>query len=81
MDNDIAIKTENLTKAYRSFWRCKKILPDLKNFSVGKYFVDGINIPYKTVFMSFGYAVLYACFCLPISFVVFKRRLMKKEYN
>ena len=50
------------------------ILPDLRNFSVGKYFVDGINIPYKTVFMSFGYAVLYACFCLPISFVVFNRR-------
>lgn len=50
------------------------ILPDFKNFSVGKYFVDGINIPCKTVFMSFGYAVLYAFFCLPISFVVFKRR-------
>ncbi len=52
------------------------ILPDFKNFSVGKYFIDGINIPYKTVFMSFGYAVLYAFFCLPISFVVFKRREM-----
>jgi ABC-type transport system involved in multi-copper enzyme maturation permease subunit len=52
------------------------ILPDFKNFSVGKYFVDGINIPCKTVFMSFGYAVLYAFFCLPISFVVFKRREM-----
>ena len=57
------------------------ILPDLKDFSVGKYFVDGINIPYKTVFMSFGCAVLYAFFCLPISFVVFKRRLMKRDYN
>jgi len=52
------------------------ILPDFKNFSVGKYFIDGINIPYKTVFMSFGYAVLYTFFCLPISFVVFKRREM-----
>ena len=52
------------------------ILPDFKNFSVGKYFVDGINIPCKTVFMSFGYAVLYAFFCLPISLVVFKRREM-----
>jgi len=52
------------------------ILPDLRNFSVGKYFTDGINIPCKTVFMSFGYAVLYTFFCLPVSFVVFKRREM-----
>lgn len=52
------------------------ILPDLRNFGVGKYFMDGINIPCKTVFMSFGYAVLYTFFCLPISFVIFKRREM-----
>ena len=52
------------------------ILPDLRNFSVGKYFTDGINIPCKTVFMSFGYAALYTFFCLPVSFVVFKRREM-----
>jgi ABC-type transport system involved in multi-copper enzyme maturation permease subunit len=52
------------------------ILPDLRNFGVGKYFTDGINIPFKTVFMSFGYAVLYTFFCLPVSVVVFKRREM-----
>ena len=50
------------------------ILPDFRYFSVGKYFVDGINIPYKRIFMSFGYAVLYALVCLPISFLVFKRK-------
>ena len=50
------------------------ILPDFRYFSVGKYFVDGINIPYKRIFMSFGYAVLYALVCLPISFLVFQRK-------
>lgn len=50
------------------------ILPDFRYFSVGKYFVDGINIPCKRIFMSFGYAVLYALVCLPISFLVFKRK-------
>ncbi len=50
------------------------ILPDLRYFSVGKYFVDGINIPCKRVFMGFGYAALYAFVCLPISFLVFKRK-------
>jgi len=50
------------------------ILPDFRYFSVGKYFIDGINIPYKRIFMGFGYAVLYTLVCLPISFVVFKRK-------
>ncbi len=50
------------------------ILPDFRYFSVGKYFVDGINIPGKRIFMGFGYAVLYALVCLPISFIVFKRK-------
>jgi hypothetical protein len=50
------------------------ILPDFRYFSVGKYLVDGINIPCKRVFMGFGYAVLYALVCLPISFLVFKRK-------
>lgn len=50
------------------------ILPDFRYFSVGKYFVDGINIPCKRIFMGFGYAVLYALVCLPISFLVFKRK-------
>ncbi|MCP4253671.1 MAG: ABC transporter permease [Candidatus Scalindua sp.] len=50
------------------------ILPDFRYFSVGKYFVDGINIPCKRIFMCFGYAVLYALVCLPISFLVFKRK-------
>jgi ABC-type transport system involved in multi-copper enzyme maturation permease subunit len=50
------------------------ILPDFRYFSVGKYFVDGINIPCKRIFMGFGYAVLYALVCLPISFIVFKRK-------
>ena len=50
------------------------ILPDFRYFSVGNYLVDGINIPCKRIFMSFGYAVLYALACLPISFLVFKRK-------
>jgi len=50
------------------------ILPDFRYFSVGRYFIDGINIPCKKIFMGFGYAVLYTLFCLPISFVVFKRK-------
>ena len=50
------------------------ILPDFRYFSVGKYFVDGINIPCKRIFMGFGYAVLYALVCLPVSFLVFKRK-------
>ncbi len=50
------------------------ILPDFKYFSVGKYFIDGINIPCKKIFMGFGYAVLYTLVCLPISFIVFKRK-------
>jgi len=50
------------------------ILPDFRYFSVGKNFVDGINIPCKRIFMGFGYAVLYALVCLPISFLVFKRK-------
>ncbi|MHC4139007.1 MAG: ABC transporter permease [Planctomycetota bacterium] len=50
------------------------MLPDFKYFSVGKYFIDGINIPCKKIFMGFGYAVLYTLVCLPISFIVFKRK-------
>ena len=50
------------------------ISPDFRYYSVGKYFVDGINIPCKRIFMGFGYAVLYALVCLPISFLVFKRK-------
>ncbi len=50
------------------------MLPDFRYFSVGKYFVDGINIPGKKIFMGFGYAALYTFFCLPISYVVFKRK-------
>jgi ABC-type transport system involved in multi-copper enzyme maturation permease subunit len=49
-------------------------LPDFRYFSVGRYFVDGINIPCKRIFMGFGYAILYALVCLPISFIVFKRK-------
>ena len=50
------------------------MLPDFKYFSVGKYFIDGINIPCKKIFMGFGYAVIYTLVCLPISFIVFKRK-------
>jgi hypothetical protein len=50
------------------------ILPDFRYYSVGEYFVDGINIPCKRIFMGFGYAVLYAIVCLPVSFLVFKRK-------
>ena len=50
------------------------ILPDFRYFSVGKYFVDGINIPCKRIFLGLGYAVLYALVCLPVSFLVFKRK-------
>ena len=50
------------------------ILPDFRYFSVGKYFIDGINIPGIKILMSLGYAILYTLFCLPISFLVFKRK-------
>ncbi len=50
------------------------LLPDFRHFSVGNYFIDGINIPYKRVFISFGYVALYGFICLPVSLVFFKRR-------
>lgn len=50
------------------------VLPNFKNFNVGHYFIDSINIPYRKIFASFGYVLLYALICLPLSFVVFKRR-------
>jgi ABC-type transport system involved in multi-copper enzyme maturation permease subunit len=50
------------------------ILPNFKSFNVGHYFVDSINIPYKKLFGSFGYALLYVLLCLPLSFIVFKKR-------
>ncbi len=46
MDNDIAIKTENLTKAYRSFWRRKKILAlDKLNIDIKKGEIFGLLGP------------------------------------
>ena len=46
MDNDIAIKTENLTKAYRSFWRRKKILAlDKLNVDIKKGEIFGLLGP------------------------------------
>ena len=50
------------------------ILPNFKKFNIENYLIDSVNIPYKKVFISFGYTVLYAMFCLPVSFIVFKRR-------
>lgn len=46
MDNDIAIKTENLTKAYRGFWRRKKILAlDKLNIEIKKGEIFGLLGP------------------------------------
>ncbi len=46
MDNDIAIKTENLTKAYRSFWGRKKILAlDKLNIDIKKGEIFGLLGP------------------------------------
>jgi len=46
LDNDIAIKTENLTKAYRSFWRRKKILAlDKLNIDIKKGEIFGLLGP------------------------------------
>lgn len=46
MNNDIAIKTENLTKAYRSFWRRKKILAlDKLNIDIKKGEIFGLLGP------------------------------------
>lgn len=50
------------------------ILPNFKNFNVGYYFLENINIPQKRVFTCFGYMFMYALFCLPASFMIFKRR-------
>lgn len=50
------------------------ILPNFKNFNVGYYFLENVNIPLKNILVSFGYTGLYALVCLPISFVVFNRR-------
>ncbi len=50
------------------------ILPNFKNFNVGHYFLDSVNIPFKNIFASFGYTILYVLFCLPVSFVIFNRR-------
>jgi len=46
LDNDIAIKTENLTKAYRSFWGRKKILAlDKLNIDIKKGEIFGLLGP------------------------------------
>lgn len=46
MDNNIAIKTENLTKAYRSFWGRKKILAlDKLNIDIKKGEIFGLLGP------------------------------------
>lgn len=46
MNNDIAIKTENLTKAYRSFWGRKKILAlDKLNIDIKKGEIFGLLGP------------------------------------
>ncbi|MDR4506593.1 MAG: hypothetical protein MRK01_17625 [Candidatus Scalindua sp.] len=50
------------------------ILPNFKNFTIENYFVESINIPVKKVFFSLSYMFLYIIFCLPISFIVFKKR-------
>jgi hypothetical protein len=50
------------------------ILPNFKKFNIGSYFVESINIPIKKIFVSLGYMFLYIIFCLPISFIVFKKR-------
>lgn len=50
------------------------ILPNFKNFTIENYFVESINIPIKKVIVSLSYMFLYVIFCLPISFIVFKKR-------
>jgi len=50
------------------------ILPNFKNFNVGHYFIESVNIPFKNIFASFGYTILYVLFCLPVSFMIFNRR-------
>ncbi len=50
------------------------ILPNFKKFNIGNYFVESINIPIKKVFVSLGYMFFYVVVCLPISFLVFKKR-------
>ncbi len=50
------------------------ILPDFKQFNIINFFVESINIPVKKVFVSLGYMSLYIIFCLPVSFIIFKKR-------
>ncbi|KAA3608542.1 MAG: hypothetical protein D8M57_09330 [Candidatus Scalindua sp. AMX11] len=50
------------------------ILPNFKKFNIGNYFIESINIPIKRIFASFVYMFLYIIFCLPISFIVFRKR-------
>ncbi len=50
------------------------ILPDFKRFDSLKYLLNGINIPFKDIGISFGYTALYAGICIFISSVIFKRR-------
>lgn len=50
------------------------ILPNFRNFNVVHYFIDSVNIPLKNILTSGGYAMLYVLFCLPVSFIIFRRR-------
>ncbi|MCF6157177.1 MAG: hypothetical protein E3K32_01090 [wastewater metagenome] len=50
------------------------VLPDFNRYDSLEFLLKGINIPLKTIVISFGYTALYAVICLFISFFVFKRR-------
>lgn len=50
------------------------VLPNFKEFNVNQYFLESISIPFSKIYKSFGYTILYALVCLPLSFLIFKRR-------
>lgn len=74
------LKTPNILLVYMDYlvkkpleWICY-ILPDFKRFDSLKFLLKGVNIPFETVGVSFGYTAVYAGMCLFLSAMILKKR-------
>lgn len=74
------LKTPNMFLIYMDYlikkpleWICF-IFPDFKRFDSLKFLLKGINIPFETVGVSFGYTAVYAGVCLFLSAMILKKR-------
>ena len=58
----------------KSLFILSYIIPNFKYFDVGHFFINRTSIPLKDILSSFGYIAIYVLFCLPVSFIIFRRR-------